>query len=70
VIYYPAQINFILTELPHPLSKATRGEVEMRGILIIAGLVAIAYFADSYWNQGTYFAAVGEMASQVLRRFR
>jgi hypothetical protein len=42
----------------------------MRGILITAGLVAIAYFADSYWYHGTYFAAVSTMASQILGRFR
>jgi hypothetical protein len=42
----------------------------MRGILIFAGLVAIAYFADSYWYHGVYFAAARNMASELLGHFR
>jgi hypothetical protein len=42
----------------------------MRGILIVAGVIAIAYFADSYWYHGTYFAAVSNVVSQVLGHFR
>jgi len=42
----------------------------MRGILIIAALVALAYWADGYWYHGIYFTAFSNMASQILGHFR
>ena len=42
----------------------------MRGILIVVGIAALAYGADSYWYHGVYFAALGDMLSQILVHFR
>jgi len=42
----------------------------MRGILIIVGLAALAYAADSYWYHGVYFAAFRDMLSQMFVHFR
>ena len=41
----------------------------MRGVLIVAGLVAIAYWVDDYWYHGVYFTALSNMASQVFAHF-
>jgi hypothetical protein len=46
------------------------GEAEMRGILTIVAVAALAYGADSYWNHGVYFAALRDMLSQILAHFR
>ena len=44
-------------------------EVTMRAILIVVGVAAIAYVADSYWYHGVYFAALRGMLSQILAHF-
>jgi|HubBroStandDraft_2_1064218.scaffolds.fasta_scaffold1291272_2 hypothetical protein len=41
----------------------------MRGILIVVGIAALAYGADSYWYHGMYFAAFRNMLSQVWVHF-
>jgi len=44
-------------------------EVAMRAVLIIVGVAALAYLADSYWYHGVYFAALSGMLSQILAHF-
>jgi hypothetical protein len=51
-------------QLRHGLRKA-----EMRGVLIIVGLAALAYWADAYWYHGVYFAALRDMLSQIRAHF-
>jgi hypothetical protein len=41
-------------------------EAEMRGILIVVGIAALAYGADSYWYHGVYVAALRDILSQIL----
>jgi len=41
----------------------------MRGIVIIVGVAALAYGADSFWYHGVYFAALRDMLSQVFGHF-